>query len=94
MEVFPDIVRQRRGECRQIRPHACARWRRSGDSNSSPLGSILSFAVRRRLRKDKPVHGIENHPGRKSERLVLAREFERLGVAIQEANCQASMAGC
>jgi Arm DNA-binding domain/Phage integrase, N-terminal SAM-like domain len=32
------------------------------------LGGIFSFAVRRKLRKDNPVRGIEKYPDRKSER--------------------------
>jgi integrase len=49
------------------------------------LGGIFSFAVRRKLRKDNPVRGIEKYPDRKSERFLSTGEFERLGAAIREA---------
>ena len=49
------------------------------------LGGIFSFAVRRKLRKDNPVRGIEKYPDRKSERFLSTDEFECLGAAIREA---------
>lgn len=49
------------------------------------LGGIFSFAIRRGLRKDNPVQGVEKYPDRKSERFLSTEEFERLGAAIREA---------
>jgi len=49
------------------------------------LGGIFSFAVRRKLRNDNPVRGIEKYPDRKSERFLSTDEFERLGASIREA---------
>lgn len=46
------------------------------------LGVIFSFAVRRRMRPDNPVHGVETHRYAQRQRRLSAEEYGRLGRAL------------
>ena len=48
------------------------------------LGSIFSYAVRRRIRPDNPVSGVERSPTRKRDRILTPDEYARLGEALAE----------
>lgn len=49
------------------------------------LGSLISFAVRRKMRPDNPVHGMPRYKDRRRERFLTNEEFARLGAALAEA---------
>jgi integrase len=49
------------------------------------LSAMFSFAVKRKLRADNPVEGVEKYKTRKSERFLTSPELEALGAAIREA---------
>lgn len=49
------------------------------------LGAVISFAVKRRMRPDNPVHGISRFADRKRERFLSGEEFTRLGAALAQA---------
>lgn len=52
------------------------------------LGSIMSYAIKRGLRSDNPVTGIEYRPDGKRQRILDPGEFQRLGdsLGLEEAN--------
>jgi integrase len=47
------------------------------------LGSIFTFAIRRGLRVDNPVHGVETHGYEQRERRFSDAEYKALGEALQ-----------
>jgi integrase len=47
------------------------------------LGSIMSYAVKLRLREDNPVRGIERIPDKKRQRALLPEEYHSLGQALE-----------
>lgn len=47
------------------------------------LGAIFTFAVRRGMRPDNPVHGIKRYKDRKSQRYLSSEELAALGVALE-----------
>ncbi len=49
------------------------------------LGSILSFAVKRRLRTDNPVRGVQRFKDRRNERFLSDAEMQRLGAVLNES---------
>lgn len=51
------------------------------------LGSLVSFAVKRKMRTDNPVHGVPRFADRKRERYLSGEEFARLGAALAQAEC-------
>ena len=48
------------------------------------LGEIFSYAVKRGLRPDNPVHGVETHAYKKRERRFSEQEFAAIGRALRE----------
>lgn len=46
------------------------------------LGGIMGFAIKRRMRPDNPVHGVERYKDRQSQRYLSGEELGRLGVAL------------
>jgi integrase len=48
------------------------------------LGAIFTFAVRRGLRRDNPVAGVERFKDRQSQRFLSADELARLGTALTD----------
>lgn len=46
------------------------------------LGAIFAFAVRRRMRADNPVHGVERFKDGSRQRFLSADELARLGAAL------------
>jgi integrase len=49
------------------------------------LGAIFTYAVRRRLRLDNPVHGVVRPADGRRERRLTDREYQSLGVALRNA---------
>jgi integrase len=49
------------------------------------LGGIFSYAQRRRMRSDNPVHGVVRFADGKLERRLTEAEYSALGVAVREA---------
>jgi integrase len=49
------------------------------------LGAIFTYSVRRRLRPDNPVHGVERFADRKRERRLSDDEYAALGIALRQA---------
>jgi integrase len=49
------------------------------------LGAIFSYAVRRRMRSDNPVHGVTRPADGKRERRLTDAEYEALGSALRGA---------
>ncbi len=47
------------------------------------LGAIFSFAVRRGMRDDNPVHGVERHADGQRDRRLTAAEYAALGEALR-----------
>lgn len=54
------------------------------------LGTIFTFAVKRRLREDNPAHGIEKPAVRKMQRFLSEQEITRLAAAL---DAEASSSG-
>jgi integrase len=52
---------------------------------TATLGAIFTFARRRRMRPDNPVHGVPKYAINRTERFLQTDELERLGAAIREA---------
>jgi integrase len=52
------------------------------------LGAIFTYAVRRRLRPENPVHGIERFADRKRERRLNDDEYAALGVALRQGEAE------
>lgn len=48
------------------------------------LGSIFSYAVKRKIRPDNPVHGLEKPKGRQRDRTLGVDEYRRLGEALAD----------
>lgn len=48
------------------------------------LGSIFSYAVKRKIRPDNPVRGIEKPKGRQRDRTLGADEYRHLGEALTD----------
>ena len=51
------------------------------------LGAIFSYAVRRRMRSDNPVHGVMRPADGKRDRRLTDAEYEALGNALRKAAC-------
>jgi integrase len=49
------------------------------------LGAIFSYAVRRRMRSDNPVHGVTRYADGKRERRLRDAEYKALGAALRKA---------
>jgi integrase len=49
------------------------------------LGAIFSFAVRRKLRPDNPVRGVERHADGRRERRLSEQEYAALGEALRNS---------
>lgn len=49
------------------------------------LGSIFTYARKRALRPDNPVHGVRRFKDRRMERFLTFDELNRLGLALKEA---------
>lgn len=47
------------------------------------LGVIFTYAIRKGLRTDNPVHGVETHGYNKRERRLTAEEYEAFGKALR-----------
>ncbi len=47
------------------------------------LGAVFSFAVRRGLRPDNPVHGVDRHAYEQRQRRVTEAEYAALGEALR-----------
>jgi integrase len=52
------------------------------------LGAIFTYSVRRRLRLDNPVHGVERFADRKRERRLSDDEYAALGVALRQGEAK------
>ena len=49
------------------------------------LGAIFTYAVRKRLRPDNPVHGVVRHADGRRERRLTDAEYAALGVGLTQA---------
>jgi len=49
------------------------------------LGAIFSYAVRHRMRRDNPVHGVTRFADGRRERRLSDDEYRMLGIALQKA---------
>jgi integrase len=52
------------------------------------VGSILGFAVARRLRPDNPAHGVKRFKDRRCERFLSPAELGRLGAVLDEMEAE------
>jgi integrase len=58
----------------------------SGKRTVALLGAILTYAVKRKLRPDNPVHGIEKPKDNKRMRRLSVAEYAQLGSALNGDN--------
>ena len=58
----------------------------SGKRTVALLGAILTYAVKRKLRPDNPVHGIEKPKDNKRVRRLSVAEYAQLGSALNGNN--------
>jgi hypothetical protein len=58
------------------------------------LGAIFTYAVRRRMRADNPVHGVMRPADGKRERRLSDAEYAALGVALRQAEAQQVWPSC
>ncbi len=54
------------------------------------LGSIFSYAVRRKLRSDNPCKGIERGPDKRRDRVLSPQEYKALGGALETLSDQSA----
>ena len=52
------------------------------------LGAIFTYSVRRRLRPDNPVHGVERFADKKRERRLTDDEYAALGSALYQSEAE------
>lgn len=71
-------------ETRKRRDAAARGGQGTATRTTGLLGAIFTFAVRRKLRPDNPVHGVERFRDRKSQRFLSPGELGRLGKALSD----------
>ena len=83
-----DVAQGRTAANTKTKPRGLARVRGGkGAANRAVglLGAIFSYAVRRRMRSDNPVHGVTRPADGKRHRRLTDAEYEALGGAIRKA---------
>src|SRR5262249_30113238 len=80
-----DVAEGKTASNTRTKPRGLARVRGGkGAANRAVglLGAIFSYAVRRRMRSDNPVHGVARPADGKRDRRVSVSEYETLGIAF------------
>jgi len=49
------------------------------------LGGVFTFAVKKGLRPDNPVHGVQKYPDKRNDRFLSPAEMGKLGKALKRA---------
>jgi integrase len=83
-----DVAQGKTAANTKTKPRGLARVRGGkGAANRAVglLGAIFSYAVRRRIRSDNPVHGVTRPADGKRHRRLTDAEYEALGGAIRKA---------
>ena len=84
-----DVIEGRTATSTKTKPRGLARVRGGkGAANRAVglLGAIFSYAVRRRMRSDNPVHGVMRPADGRRDRRLTEAEYEALGDALGRAN--------
>ena len=57
------------------------------------FGAIFQYAVKRKMRPDNPVRGVERFADRQRQRRLTDEEYAAIGAAIRGSECLASRTG-
>lgn len=71
-------------ETRKRRDAAASGGKGTATRTTGLLGAIFTFAVRRKMRPDNPVHGVERFRDGKSQRFLSPAELGRVGKALAD----------
>ena len=85
-----DVTEGKSATSTKTKPRGLARVRGGkGAANRAVglLGAIFSYAVRRRMRSDNPVHGVMRPADGRRDRRLTDAEYEALGSALRKGRC-------
>jgi integrase len=86
-----DVAQGKTAANTKTKPRGLARVRGGkGAANRAVglLGAIFSYAVRRRMRTDNPVHGVTRFADGKRKRRLSDNEYKAFGDALRQANTE------